>query len=52
MRSAILPGYIQIGIHNDHMGMTKFVSEDDPSFVAVAGELRRWMKELNMMPGT
>ena len=26
--------------------MTKFGSEDDPGFIAVAGELRRWMKEL------
>ena len=32
--------------------MTKFVSEDDPGFVAVAGELRRWMKEINTSPGT
>ncbi|RSL83110.1 hypothetical protein CEP52_016800, partial [Fusarium oligoseptatum] len=28
--SAILPGYIPIGIHSDHMGMTKFASTDDP----------------------
>ena len=28
------------------MDMTKFVDEDDPGFKAVAGELRRWSKEL------
>jgi hypothetical protein len=26
--------------------MTKFGSEDDAGFIAVAGELRRWMREL------
>jgi hypothetical protein len=26
--------------------MTKFESLDDPGFVAVAGELRRWIKQL------
>jgi hypothetical protein len=28
------------------MGMTKFEDVNDPGFVAVAGELRRWSKEL------
>jgi hypothetical protein len=28
------------------MDMTKFEYEDDPGFEAVAGELRRWSKEL------
>jgi hypothetical protein len=28
------------------MDMTKFEALDDPGFVAVAGELRRWVKEL------
>ncbi|KAJ4263536.1 hypothetical protein NW762_006355 [Fusarium torreyae] len=45
--SAILPGYIPIGIHEDHMGMTKFAHTDDPGFVAVCGELQRWTKEAN-----
>jgi hypothetical protein len=44
--SAKLPGYIPIGIHSDHMGMTKFASADDPGFQAVCGELRRWIKQL------
>ena len=46
--SAILPGYIPIGIRGNHMGMTKFSGEDDPGFQAVAGELHRWVKELNL----
>ncbi|KAK4117981.1 hypothetical protein N657DRAFT_659810 [Parathielavia appendiculata] len=39
--SAILPGYIPIGVHRNHMDMTKFASVDDPGFLAVCGELRR-----------
>ncbi|KAN0110923.1 hypothetical protein V8E51_007310 [Hyaloscypha variabilis] len=42
--SAILPGYIPIGIRSNHMDMTKFESADDPGFIAVAGEIRRWIK--------
>jgi hypothetical protein len=44
-QSAILPGYIQIGIRGNHLDMTKFEGGDDPGFVAVAGELRRLVKE-------
>lgn len=43
--SAILPGYIPIGIHGNHMDMTKFVNIEDPGFVAICGELRRWVKD-------
>ena len=45
--SAILPGYIPIGIHADHMNMTKFDSINDPGFLAIYGELRRWIKEIS-----
>jgi hypothetical protein len=31
------------------MDMTKFEIEDDPGFIVVAGELRRWIKELNQV---
>ena len=31
------------------MGMTKFDYEDDPGFVAVAGELRRWSTKLTQL---
>ena len=44
--SAILPGYIPIGIRSNHMDMTKFGNVDDPGFVIFAGELRRWVKHL------
>jgi hypothetical protein len=38
------------------MDMTKFEHADDPSFTAIAGELRRWAKALSVsgnaeMPG-
>ena len=45
-RSAILPGYILIGIRSNHMDMSKFEDVDDPGFAAVVGELRRWTREL------
>ncbi|KAK4119398.1 hypothetical protein N657DRAFT_650215 [Parathielavia appendiculata] len=45
--SAILPGYIPIGIHSNHMDMARFVSADDPGFTAVCGELRRWIKQID-----
>ena len=41
-----MPGYVQIGIRQNHMDMTKFCALDDPGFVAVAGEVRRWVKAL------
>lgn len=28
------------------MEMTKFTSPDDPGFLAVCGEMRRWIKEM------
>ncbi|KAJ6189139.1 hypothetical protein N7519_004047 [Penicillium mononematosum] len=45
--SAILPGYISIGIHGNHMDMTKFAGPTDPGFLAVCGEMRRWIKNAN-----
>ncbi|KAJ5485841.1 hypothetical protein N7530_000141 [Penicillium desertorum] len=46
--SAVLPGYIPIGIHSNHMDMTKFASIDDPGFEAVCGELRRWIRQMDV----
>ena len=34
------------------MAMTKFNADNDPGFAAIAGELRRWEEELEMVPGT
>lgn len=44
--SAILPGYIPIGIRQNHMDMVRFSAVDDPGFVAVSAEVRRWVKAL------
>jgi hypothetical protein len=33
------------------MDMTKFGSFEDPGFIAVCGELRRWLKELRVVGG-
>lgn len=32
------------------MDMTKFEDVDDPGFLAIAGELRRWCRELSSSP--
>jgi hypothetical protein len=50
--SAILPGYIPIGIHSNHMGMTRFDDKDDAGFKAITRELRRWIKGLTMPPSS
>ncbi|KAK3377154.1 hypothetical protein B0T24DRAFT_511186, partial [Lasiosphaeria ovina] len=42
--SAILPGFISIGIHNNHKDMTKLRSLEDPGFTALCGELKRWLR--------
>lgn len=44
--SAILPGYIPIGIRDTHIGMTKFAAQEEEGFVAISGELRRWIRGL------
>ncbi|KFG80287.1 hypothetical protein MANI_027426 [Metarhizium anisopliae] len=46
--SAIIPGYTSIGIHGNHMDMTKFEDSNDAGFVAVAGELSRWCEEVSL----
>jgi hypothetical protein len=30
------------------MDITKFEHEDEPGFIAIAGELHRWIKELTI----
>ena len=32
--------------------MTRFESEDDPGFIAITGELRRWIKEVTKLAAT
>ncbi|KAJ4326683.1 hypothetical protein N0V84_002909 [Fusarium piperis] len=50
--SATLPGYISIGIHSDHAQMTKFGSRTEPGFLAVCGELKRWVKKIEQQGQT
>ncbi|KAI3316912.1 hypothetical protein HD806DRAFT_541795 [Xylariaceae sp. AK1471] len=45
--SAILPGYIPIGIHSNHMDMGKFTGIDDAGFTSICGELRQWIREIS-----
>ncbi|KAL6409280.1 hypothetical protein AUP68_05652 [Ilyonectria robusta] len=44
--SATLPGYNQIGIHGNHKQMIKFSEAHDPGFMAICGELKRWVGSL------
>lgn len=47
--SATLPGYSAIGIHRDHRAMARFTGKDDPGFISVSGELRRWADEIKSL---
>ncbi|KAK0627900.1 hypothetical protein B0T14DRAFT_451216 [Immersiella caudata] len=49
--SAVLPGYISIGIHANHMDMARFRAADDPGFLAVCSELRRWVEAVATTQG-
>ncbi|KAI9761363.1 MAG: hypothetical protein M1840_001959 [Geoglossum simile] len=51
VESATLPGYTQIGIHSNHVDMIKFEDKNDPGFISIVGELRRWVKELGRSNG-
>lgn len=51
MHSANLAAYTQIGIRNNHKNMARFEVEDDPGFIAVTGELRRWVRKLSPSSG-
>jgi len=42
--SASLDRYMSIGIHADHMGMTKFLSDQDPNYRDVLSELSRFVQ--------
>ncbi|KAF8545005.1 hypothetical protein BDD12DRAFT_937273 [Trichophaea hybrida] len=52
MHSAILPAYPSIGIRKNHSDMTKFHSEEDPGFISIVGELRRWVRAITPAPAT
>ncbi|KAI9781444.1 MAG: hypothetical protein M1839_006038 [Geoglossum umbratile] len=42
--SAILPAYNSIGIHANHMDMTKFSSDEDQGYLSVSTEILRWVR--------
>ncbi|TQN67863.1 Protein SERAC1, partial [Colletotrichum shisoi] len=44
--SAILPAYNSIGIHKNHMDMTKFSSAEDPGYLSVSTEILRWVRAI------
>jgi hypothetical protein len=46
MDSAILREYGSVGIHRNHVSMTKFEDKDDPGFTRVVGELQVWVKDM------
>ncbi|KAJ5449859.1 Alpha/Beta hydrolase protein [Penicillium daleae] len=46
--SASLEGYTAISIHANHRDMVKFMSAEDDGFVALLGELKRWVKQIGM----
>lgn len=45
-RSATLPGYNAVSIHANHRDMARFLAADDPGFVSLLKELRRWLADI------
>jgi hypothetical protein len=45
--SATIEGHTKIGIHANHMDMTKFSSKEDQGFIDVSGELFRWFRAIS-----
>ncbi|KAJ3540281.1 hypothetical protein NM208_g5133 [Fusarium decemcellulare] len=43
---AILPAYNSKGIHNNHMGMTKFSTAQDQGYLDISSEIWRWVREI------
>lgn len=48
--SATLDRYTSIGIHANHMDMTKFLSNQDPDYRNVFSELQRFIQPLEQQP--
>jgi hypothetical protein len=44
--SAILPAYNSIGIHANHMDMTKFSNSEDNGYRSVSTEILRWVRDI------
>lgn len=45
-------GYSSYGIRANHMDMTKFSGPNDPGYIALRREIRRWCKNIGPHPGT
>ncbi|KAM5377525.1 hypothetical protein ACJZ2D_004894 [Fusarium nematophilum] len=43
---AILPAYNSKGIHDNHMGMTKFSTVQDQGYLDISTEIWRWVREI------
>ena len=43
--SASLPGYNAISIHANHRDIVKFNMAEDPGFISVLGEVKRWVRD-------
>ena len=50
--SASLAGYNTISIHANHRDMAKFGIAEDPGFISVLGELKRWVREAEYISPT
>lgn len=48
--SSILPGYNNMGIHANHIDMTKFASDEDPGYLNVSTEIMRWIRSVQSAP--
>lgn len=49
--SASMHGYEAIGIHANHIDMTKFLANDGAGYQKVKGELVRWVQNLDYAAG-
>lgn len=45
--SAIIPGYNEVSIPADHVGMTKFSGPADVGYKRVSGELGLWIRDIH-----
>ena len=50
--SACLDRYTSIGIHANHMNMTKFLSDQDPDYQNILSELRRFIQPYEQITGS
>ncbi|KAJ4132375.1 hypothetical protein NW754_015190 [Fusarium falciforme] len=49
---AILPAYNSKGIHDNHMGMTKFSTAQDQGYLDISTEIWRWARQIQRSLGS